>query len=200
MKIKNDLLHITNQPTKDDGSAAEPEEQTVSRILMTDLDAAGSGGNALGSMKGSIVVASQVSEFANALRHPCANCKHFDNRAFEAFVEKADHPASPIHVRETINAMRAALLQTMNASVHAMHTGQDGDMDVEHALRALGFCRALGEAMNDHVVVHPLSSCPPEAISPDRPQGWFVARDRASEKAGDAAYDSIMARASGKTT
>ena len=198
MRIKQDLLHITNAPTKDDGERAEPEEQTVSRVLVTEFEAAGTNGKTSGVMQGSIVAASQVSDFSRALRYGCATCKHFDMEGFASFLNRADHPAAPMHVRETVNSMRAALLQTMNASVNAMHAGQDGDMDVEHALRALGFCRALSESVNEPVIVHPLSSCPPESITETRPQGYYVAKDSTSEKVANSAYDSIMARAAGK--
>lgn len=193
MKIKQDLMHITSQPVHDDGTKVEAEEQTVSRIITTDVDA-----DVGGSIAGSIVVSKNVAEFAQQARTTCHLCRHFDNEGFIAFLRKADSPAAPLHVREGVNVMRANLLQTQNANLGAMHAGMDGDMDVEHALGALGFCRALYEVSGDDVVVHPLSSCPPEVIDASRPVGLFSPKDRDSEQIGNAAYDALMHKAAGK--
>lgn len=198
MKIKQDLLHITNQPVLDDGNKAEPEQQTASRVIITDADASASTGQALGQMNAQVVVSSTAGELARAMRGMCANCKFFDNPAFVSFLAKADHPGAPMHVRAGVNELRAALLQTYNAQLQSMHTGADGDMDVEHALKQLGFCRALTEMAKDDVVVHPLSSCPEETITESNPSGFFQARDRSSERAGDRAYDNVLKRAAGK--
>lgn len=198
MKISSDLLHVTANPTLDDGkTAAEPEQQTVSRILNTVAEVE-SGAPAGTTLPAQIVAQSTVAQFAHALRQPCGNCKYFDNVAFNHFLAQADHPAAPIHMRETINSMRAALLQTQNVQVNAMHTGGDGDMDVEHGLRVLGFCRALGEHAGEPIVVHPVSSCPPEVINESQPDGFFSPKDNSAETAGDRAYDAIMRRAQGK--
>lgn len=191
-------MHITNSPTKDDGQRAEPEEQTVSRILTTDAETNMTNGQRAGNMQAAVVVSSPVAQFARAMRANCVNCANFDNAAFLSFFQKADHPLAPRHLRESMNSIRAGLLQTQNASVGAMHSGQDGDMDVEHAIRVLGFCHALGEVMKEETIVHPLSSCPEDSITPTTPDGYFKPRDRASEKAGERAYDNIMLRASSK--
>lgn len=198
MKIKQDLLHITNTPTLDDGTPAEPEQQTASRVLLTDADAATTTGKAVGAMNAQVIIESSAGEMARALRGMCSNCKHYDNAAFQRFLSQADHPASPMHVREGVNELRAALLQTYNAQLQTMHAGADGDMDVEHALKQLGFCRALGEIHKDDIIVHPLSSCPPETITDSTPSGLYQSKDRASERAGDKAYDNILKRAAGK--
>lgn len=199
MKIKDDLLHISAVPVKDDGTSAEPEEQTVSRILTTEADASMTSGTAVGSIPMQVVAQSTVAEFAATARSRCITCKHFDNPAFVELFRKADHPAAPIQMREAMNSIRAALLQTSNAEIQGAHSGMDGDMDVEHAIRAMGFCRALGELANDYVAVHPLSSCPDEVIGPNSPVGYYQPKDNASERAADAAFDHIMRRAQGKT-
>ena len=183
-----------------DGSVAEPEEQTVQRVITTDGEATSTDGKMGGVMRTAIVVESQVSDFADAMRSPCAGCKNFDNKGFLALFTKADHPGAPLHMRESMNSLRAVLLQTYNASVQSMHTGQDGDMDVEHAIRVMGFCRALGEMEKDYVVVHPLSSCPDSVVTPERPKGFFQPKDNEHERIGDKAYDAIMRQAQGKTS
>lgn len=200
MKIKEDLLHITNAPETDDGNKAEPEQQTATRILVSESETTTSQGEPLpGGVPVQILVQSQAGVLANALRAQCGGCKHFDNAAFLTFARKADSPAAPLHLREGMNEVRGALLQTMNASVNAMHAGQDGDMDVEHALASLGFCHALTEINGgDDVIVHPLSCCPPEVKSDAQPLGLFSPRDRTSELAGQRAYDNIMNKAAGK--
>lgn len=194
MKIKEEFFHVTNAPTTDAGDKAEPEQQTVSRILTTDSEVEGGG-----SVATQIITSSQALEFANAVRYHCGNCRFFDNRGWRAFVAKADSPLSPMTVREDVNKIRGALLMTMNASVGSMHAGADGDMDVEHALQALGFCGPLGEIeKGDPVIVHPLASCPPELVSPANPAGLFKPRDNDSDAAGEAAYDLVMQRAAGR--
>jgi len=193
VKIKQDVMHITSQPVHEDGTKVEAEEQTVSRILTTDVET-----NVGGGIAGSIVVSKNVAEFAQLARSTCGLCRHFDNESFVSFLRKADSPAAPMHVREGVNSMRANLLQTQNASLNAMHSGMDGDMDVEHAIGTLGFCRALRDIAGDDVVVHPLSSCPPETIDASRPAGLFSPKDRDSERIGDAAYDALMNKAAGK--
>lgn len=198
MKIKQDLLRVTAGGVKADGTVGEPEEQTVQRVMLTDGEATTTDGKISGSMNTAVVVESQVSEFVRAVRSPCAGCKHFDNKSFLAFFEKADHPAAPIHVRESMNELRGILLQTYNAQVQSMHAGQDGDMDVEHAIRAMGYCRALTEIEKDYVVVHPLSTCPDGVVTPERPTGFFQPRDNEAERIGNKAYDAIMNRAAGK--
>lgn len=199
MKIKDDLLHITSFPVKDDGTTAEPEEQTVSRVMTSTADAEMSTGDAVGAIPMQVVAQSTVAEFAASVRSQCITCKHFDNPGFLALFRQADHPAAPIQMREAMNSLRAALLQTSNAEIQGAHPGVDGDMDVEHAIRSMGFCRALTELANDYVTVHPLSSCPDEVVTPNSPVGYFQPKDNAAEKAADIAFDAIMRRAQGKT-
>jgi DNA-binding transcriptional LysR family regulator len=198
MKIKDDLLHITSFPAKDDGTTAEPEEQTVSRILTSEADASMQSGQAVGSIPMQVVAQSTVAEFAATVRSQCVTCKHFDNPGFLALFRKADHPAAPLQMREAMNSLRAALLQTSNADIQGAHSGMDGDMDVEHAIRSMGFCRALTEMANDYVTVHPLSSCPDEVVSPTSPVGLYQPKDNTAERAADEAFDAIMRRAQGK--
>lgn len=200
MKIINDLTHITNEERNLAGDLAQPEQQTVSRILVTDAEVSGTTSGVAGNIPAAVVATSTVAEFARATRAPCHLCAHFDNKAFLELFKRADDPLAPIHLRETMNSVRAALLQTSNAEVGDLSRGQDGDLDVEHAIRSLGFCRALGEKLSDYVVVHPLTTCPDEVITATEPDGLYKPRDNAHEREGVRAYDSIMRRAQGKTT
>jgi hypothetical protein len=199
MKINADLLHISALPLKDDGTPAEPEEQTATRIIKTAAETEMNTGQAVGEIPTQILAQSSVDVFARAVRAQCVTCKHFDNPGFLALFRQADHPLAPMQMRESMNSLRAALLQTANADLQSSHQGMDGDMDVEHAIRALGFCRALTEQANDYVVVHPLSTCPDEIITPTSPDGFYQPKDNAAERAGNEAFDAIMRRAQGKT-
>jgi len=192
MKITSDTITISNAP------GVEPENQVVRRTIGVPGEATLNTGSAAGNLATSVVVDTQVSEFALANRTRCALCKHFDNEAFQRYLAQADHPAAPMHVRREVNDLRASLLMTYNASM-TQHEGQDGDMDVEHALKAMGFCHALTEEAGESVVVHPLAVCPPEVVDPvTAPVGYFKPRGNESEKFADAAYDRVMKAAAGK--
>jgi hypothetical protein len=197
MKIKQEFFHVTSEPKTDAGTPAEPEDQTVARILTTDADV-NAGNLKAGPIAASVVLKVPVTQFTRAMRYNCMLCKHFDNKAFVTIFERADHPAAPIQLRTDMNKIRGALLTTENASLEEMHGGGDGDMDVEQAIRSLGLCHALEAAAEDYVIVHPLSMCPDEVITPSQPNGLFQPKDVESERIGEKVYDDIMRRAQGK--
>jgi hypothetical protein len=196
MKIKDDLLQVTSGVDHADGTKGEPEEQIVRRVLLTDADAT-LAGNTVGEIAASVVVDSTVKDFVTAIVQNCASCKHFDHKAWKSYLARAIDPTAPMHLREGLNELRAGLMMTMNASVHAEHEDEDG-MNVEEALASMGFCHVLKEIVKDDVVVHPLSTCPAESRTATNPDGYFEPRDRSAEMAGERVYDSMMRRAQGK--
>lgn len=199
MKIRSDLLQVRSGGRHEDGTKAEAEEQPVARVLTTDAPVTMSTGAATNqSMRTEIVAESTAGQMADALSHTCGQCKWFDNRGFQEAIRKSDHPAAPIDVRQTVNDIRAALLMTGNASMENRHTGVDGDTDVEAMMMACGFCKALTEHFKDDVIVYPLSACPAEVRDQSRPYGYFEPANRGAVKAGNAARDNILMRASGK--
>jgi hypothetical protein len=128
----------------------------------------------------------------------CGSCKHFDNEEFVTTINAADNPLATMEQRKAVNDIRAGLLQTQNAKLGEMHSGQDGDMDVEQALRACGFCRALTEHYKEPIGVHPLSRCPGEVRSDTRPVGFYQPKDRSAQRLGAKNYDAVMNQAAGK--
>ena len=136
------------------------------------------------------------------------NCKHYDNKGFIEWMRHADHPLAPADHRAAVNEIRSGLLMTQNAQVQEMHTGQDGDMDVEAALQMCGWCHALSKLCQDNVGVHAFATCPATArdlagnevavITPTQQMGFYQPRDRAAQKAGSSMYDKVLRIAEGK--
>lgn len=193
MKIKTDLLKVSAVP------GLEPEEQAVARVVTGAAPVSGSltGPTNMG-IASEIIVERNANVFAKEMARLCGLCRNFDNLEFVKWVRRSEFgSAESIHA---VNEVRAALLTTSNAVIGEMSTGMDGDMDVEHALGICGFCKALTEVHNEPIVVHPASSCPIETVTPDRPHGFFKAKDKSSQRAASAQYDAILNAAAGKIT
>lgn len=191
MRIKSDLLKISKVPFTADGQKLEVEEQAAARVLGTEVGATDQRGNPLGAMRTQIIAETTIGEIANQIRHKCKDCKHFDQPAMVKMIQKAGASGDK-RLHQGLNEIRAALLQSQNASLTQMHEGADGDLDVEHALASMGYCRALSDKLNDLIVVHPMAGCPEDTITPQSPHGLFQARSRASEKDASAAYDKLL--------
>lgn len=182
MEIKRDTLAIGGLIADERGDKVEPEQQPVVRALEVEASVGGSSGGVLGTLPGVIQVAQPAGVFADDLRHKCIGCAHFDRRGFAVLKKRMEGTKEGFR---QLNVLRASLLESGNASVAELHEDEAGDRDVEGALSMMGLCRALGEIMRDDVAVHPLANCPEGA-------NYFQARDSAADKAGSAAYDSIM--------
>ena len=86
-----------------------------------------------------------------------------------------------------------------------MHVGEDGDYDIEHAMKSMALCHALREYYKGKdgtdpgiIGVWPTSGCPAETCSPDKPMGIFEPKDGDAAKASKENYDAVMLRAAGK--
>ena len=210
MKIKRDVLQIASGAMAVDGTKLEPEQQPARRVVTVDAPVAlgqGTHGQNVGSMPVQIVTESQnAGDLAEAMTHLCGNCKWFRNQEWIRDLKNADSPMAPMEQRRAINEIRGALLSTQNANLADMHTGQDGDLDVEAALHQLGYCKALyefnknrGESNEDAtVLVHPLSCCPADIRKHNPPGGFFVAKDNEAKRVGGKNKDRIMRQAQGK--
>jgi hypothetical protein len=165
----------------------------------------GQHGTDVGNIPATIVTDQTAGEQANAMRYLCGNCKHFRNDMWVKDLSAADSPASSVERRRAVNQIRGALIQTQNVKLSEMASGTDGDLDVEQALRQLGYCMALysffknmgknnQEAMT---LVHPLSTCPEDVKVSAGPQGFFEA-GKDGKAAGDKNYDRLMNMAAGK--
>lgn len=198
MKIKADLLRVRSLPYDDKGNKIEPEQQPVQRIFKTESDAGLQGGPTVGKIATDIIYETNVGAMAGAMRNPCFSCKHFDRRAWRQLLARWNDPLTPIAERQELNGVRAALLGTKNAKIQEKHVSQEGDMDVEHALSTLGICHAFTELNSNVLIVYPTATCPETVCGPTQPNGFYVAKDRDSEKMGSAVFDRVMRLATGK--
>lgn len=197
-----EAIHITTRQYTDDGTPAEAEEQTVSHVIRMDSDVTGhmTPGTVEGQLPTAVVVQSQVADIIQKVKNPCMLCRNFDNEGFIEMFKRADHPAAPLELRSMMNEIRMQLLRTGNVEINARSSGQDGDLDVEHAIRQMGICRALSEMMSDLVFVHPVGGCPQTVITASDPDGLFVPKSNEAERIGYAAYDKLLNAARGKVT
>lgn len=212
MKIRKDILQVGSGMLSVDGTKLEAEQQPVRRVLTVDAPVThGSGpgnGRNVGAIATEIVTENQSAiDVATHRMSLCGNCKWFRNPEWIRDLNNADSPLATIERRRMVNEIRGALLTTRNANLAEMHEGQDGDLDVEAALRQLGYCKALFETFKNMgnsnedatVLVHPLSCCPDDVRKQMPPHGFYEPKDREAKKVGTANYDRIMSKASGKT-
>lgn len=198
MRIRADLLRVRSLPYDDKGQPIEPEQQPAQRVFQTDSPAGLQGGPVQGTIPTEIIYETTAGHMAGAMRNPCFSCARFDRRAWRKLLERWNDPTAPMHLREYLNQFRAALLQTKNAKLYEKHESQEGDLDVEHALATLGVCHAFSEIRNDVAVVYPTSACPDDVCTATQPAGFYVPKDKQSERMGSQVFDRIMAMAQGK--
>jgi len=199
LKIRADLFRISSNGMTADGNKAEPEQQQVQHVIQTDAPVNLTGNTkTVGTMPAEIVTYSTAQEMAQTVSHQCGTCKFFDGEEFVKVIRLADSPAAPMEQRAAVNNIRAGLLQTQNARLGEMHSGQDGDMDVEQALNACGFCKALTEHYTEPVGVHPLSCCPGDVKSPAAPHGFYQPKNVTAARVAGSNYDKVMNLAAGK--
>lgn len=209
MKIKGDLLRISSGARTAKGDKLEAEEQVVRREVVTETEVrlgTGAAGKLVGAIPYKVVTEHSAIEFAKSASSRCGNCRHFRNDLFIKDLRKADSPGSPIARRRAVNQIRAALLQTQNATVADLTPGQDGDFDVESALQTLGYCTALYEfhknlGMVDEdamTLVHPVSACPSDVRGPGHEDGFYEPANKLAEQAASSTYDAVMRQAQGK--
>lgn len=208
MKIKSEFLSINRHETTPDGTKVEPEQQPAARIIETEAaatlrgsGAAGTDGQKVGALPARFIFETTAGEAAQKVRTLCAGCKHFRRKAWNQFVDAADSPGAPMERRMLINEVRFAIESQQSEEVRAMHTVETEagpEMDVEHALRSLGFCGALSEHKKDQIIVHPLGSCPTEVATKERPHGFYEPKSLAHERKANIEYDNILKTAAGK--
>lgn len=199
MKIRQDLFNVTSGGFHDDGTKAEAEEETTTRILTSDAPVT-AGQEATGkSMPLQIVAYGTAGEIAANFNRLCSNCKYCDKTAWLKIVHDAEGQQGTPESRHAINEVRGALLMTQNAKVLETGLTEDNDFDVESVLKSLGLCHALTEHYREFVIVHSQSSCPLEVVTPTQPQGFFHARDGEARRDGARNRDAILNAAQGKS-
>ena len=209
MKIRGDLLKISSGALNVKGEKLEPEEQLARREVTVDAPVTMTPGQIkgqVGMIPAKIITDQTAIQQATGMRALCGNCLHFRNQEWIRDLKKADSPDSPIEKRKAVNKIRAAILQTQSPKVAEQAIGADGDLDVEHALRSLGYCKALFEFLkgagknNEEAVtlVHPASHCPADVCTDGNPDGFFQFASAEARAAASANYDKIMNVAAGK--
>lgn len=198
LKIKSDVLKIQHAPVDINGTPIEPEQQMVTRIITTDVEASMQSGQHVGHIPGQIVAEMSAQEAAITFRSKCFQCKHFSTDDFKNYRRACEFSTNK-EKRLEINAIRAALLDTGNAKIVEQSMGEDGGIDVEHALSLMGICRPLTEMDGESaIIVHPLGTCPNEVVTAASPQGLFTPKDRDLERLGTSNYDMILNKAAGR--
>lgn len=202
MKIKAEFLSIRRYPSMPDGTPVEPEQQPAAQIIVSEAQAKMQDGRPVGALPVRFILETTAGEAARKVRSLCRGCKHFKRKLWQNYLAANDSPVAPIDNRRLINELRFALEAQQSEELLAMHTaiGADGqpDFDVEHALHSLGFCTVLSEVKKDQIVVHPLSSCPAEYATPQRPQAFYEPKSLDAERKANLEYDEIMQTAAGK--
>ncbi|MFZ2152135.1 MAG: hypothetical protein WAV09_03445 [Minisyncoccia bacterium] len=210
MKIRSDMLKISSGALNIKGEKLEPEEQIARREVVMEapvkLGNGAAGGRQVGVIPSKIVTEQSAGVQAVAMRSLCGNCVHFANEKWIKDLAAADAPDSPIEKRRAVNQIRAAILQTQSPAISDASTGQDNDLDIEHALRTLGYCKALyvflrNTGKNDQeavTLVHPSSTCPEDVRKELPPDGFFEFASPEAKKIANANYDRVMKMAQGK--
>lgn len=212
MKIKKDMLQIGSGFTDKDGTKLAPEAQPVRRVVTIDAPVSLKGPHGV-TETGKGIPTEIVTDNRNAVdvargfQYLCGNCKWFRNKEWLRDLANADSPMASMVQRKMVNEIRGALLSTQNANLTELHSGQDGDLDVEAALKTLGYCKALfhffknkGESDEDSLVLlHPISSCPTDIRNANPPMGMFEPKDNEARKVATQNYDRVMQKAAGKT-
>jgi hypothetical protein len=199
LKIKKDfMLKIPDYQVDKDGTKVEPEQMLAERAIDVEGPMRGSiDGQVKGNLATEVVYTDTVGQFAQGIRRPCATCAFFQNPAWRRYYQSIERGDDPVD-KKWLNGVRAALLGTQNASFHDQHQGQDGELDVEHALSSLGICPVYTELLNppgqpiDPIIVHPMGVCPEQDPRGNQLPVLYKPATREQGRAGDEAYDEIM--------
>lgn len=208
MQIKRDKFVIESGGREADGTKVEPEAQTVTHVFegVAPVEISSPGVNPMGVV-GSIPIAieahSTAQQVARSVSALCANCRYFDRAGWLKMLAQAEGPGSTAAERHSVNAIRGEIIVNMPDA--DQHLGEDGEYDVEHAMKSMGMCHALREFYKGKdgkdpgiIGVWPTSGCPGDTCSADKPHGIFVPRDGDAAKASRQNYDAVMMRAAGR--
>jgi hypothetical protein len=199
MKIKADKLKIVSGARDVGGHKIDPEAQPLARELSVDMPA-NLGGKHVGSLPSTVVFETTAGEYANAMRSPCFNCKHWDDAGARELIRRWDASNAPLEKRSFVNQMRGNIIGTKDPEFIRKHmVTPQGELNVNHALMSQGICRALTEIQGDVVFTSPDCHCPDDLCGPGRPSGLHEPKSAQIERHVTQAYDAIMKRAAGLT-
>jgi hypothetical protein len=197
MKIRMDRLNIYAGPSPD-GAPVEPEQRPVQRVVDMPAQVTGSiDGQNVGQLKAEVVVEGSAAQAALSERWKCRGCKHWDRREWRRVYRQLNDPTASKTARECLNSLRGGLLMTQNAALNK-HEDKDGELDVESAIQAMGWCHALNQLwqrdLTNFIVTHPQACCPREMQTPQQPQGLWEPNKKELEWARqmNVNYDAIL--------
>lgn len=196
---------VYHGPEAEDGSPLEPEEQAAEVVQPIDaVVTLGHGAmrsdvpiprelqDLAANQQGHIVHTATAGELAASVRERCKNCVHFNQAGWGRLLREAEASGDKQRLSE-LNNIRAAIAENMQVSLDGQHDlDKSGDIDLEHALKALGFCGALTEHLKETIIVSPIGACP-DGFNFFKPK-----KGREAQKAASSGYDWILNRAAGK--
>lgn len=199
MEIKSDRLEIASGVKDERGDKFEPEQQPVRHVMEVSPLMSGVAAMRGLSVPTQVVVEGDAIDFARGIMGQCRLCRFFDQAAFMAWKRHIEATGSK-EERQSLNTMRAALLETGNSEIRNMAEGQDGEMDTEAALNACGICQVQTEIFREIMIMHPLAGCPQNDHGPggEDLSNLFKPRNNDARNLGTAVYDDIMNKACGR--
>jgi hypothetical protein len=140
-------------------------------------------------------IAHQTSagELAQSVLQRCQFCQHFDPVGWGRLIRRAEASGDK-RLLQALNEVRgevAMALQINPIAAEQHDLDQSGDIDLEHALKSLGICKALTEHFKEDILVMPINPC----AMPD----FFKAKpELEARRAASSGFDWIMRRAQGR--
>lgn len=140
-------------------------------------------------------IAHQTSagELASSVLQRCQCCVHFDPVGWGSLLRRAEASGDK-RLFQGLNEVRAQIAEALqiDPTAAARHDlDQSGDVDLEHALKSLGLCKALSEHFKDDILVMPINACA-------QPEFFKPKRELEARRAAASGYDNILFRAAGR--
>lgn len=209
MKVDKQEIRIIPATHDQAGEKLEPEQRPAEIVLHTGTTIQ------LGTdprkvnvsdgiqIPGLVTVDAVAGDIADAARNRCADCAHFDRAAWITLYKK--WRVGTYTEQQQLNALRETADRVNDEDYRDKHTDQDGDLDTEHAIQALGVCHALTDYWSkfkgepDYQLFDPACSCP-DQFGPDGAYlgACFKPRDIVAKRKGAQGYDKVMQAAAGR--
>lgn len=140
-------------------------------------------------------IAHQTSagELAASVLQRCQSCVHFDPVGWGRLIRRAE-ASSDKRLFQALNEVRGQLVEALQinpAAAERHDLDQSGDVDLEHALKSLGLCKALTEHFKEDVLVMPINPCA-------QPEFFRARPELESRRATAGGYDWILRAAQGR--
>lgn len=203
MEIKRDTITVIPATFDPDGKPLEPEQAPAVHRFEVSAPLDCGGRIVRPDMPGSFDYETTAGELAVNLRFRCSSCAHFNVKRWRKFRRECEW-GSKMELRQWVNEIRFNIERYLDPAEREKHSDSDGELDIEHAMDALGMCDAYTDEWSRRkgeffpVLLSPLCGCP--SVDPlGNPQApAFKPKDRAAEKASSEAYDSVLGMARGK--